>query len=323
LGLRIALGVLRPKPHDQREQIVIAWAPGKIVISGAYSVLEGAPALVGAVDRYVVADSSRRSAIVSEEVLAAYRSGAIDIVPWFDAAGLRTRLPDGTTRKIGLGSSAAILVASITAVFSNRISDEAELRRAVMPVALAAHREAQPLGSGVDVAASVHGGIVQCLRHEDGSLDVSPASLPEGLVFEVFTCPVASSTGQLLEKIETFKQADPTTYRTHMDVAMAGARDAAATQDADAFIKAVSVQVEALGTLGRAAGAQIVIRAVAELHGLAAQEGAVFGPSGAGGGDIALWIGKTRPSEAFLARAAFHRLEPLGVIVGARGVYVG
>ena len=41
------------------------------------------------------------------------------------------------------------------------------------------------------------------------------------------------------------------------------------------------------------------------------------------GGDIALWLGTTRPSEAFLARAAFHRLEPLGVIVGARGVYVG
>jgi phosphomevalonate kinase len=302
---------------------VIAWAPGKIVISGAYSVLEGAPALVGAVDRYVVADASRKSAIVSEEVLAAYRSGAIDIVPWFDASGLRTRLPDGTTRKIGLGSSAAILVASIAAVFSNRISDEKELRSAVMPAALAAHCEAQPMGSGIDVAASVYGGIVHCLRDPDGTLDVTAAQLPEGLVLEVFTCPIAASTGQLLEKIEAFKQADSTTYRTHMDAAIAGARDAAATRDANAFIKAISTQVDALGQLGRAAGAQIVIRAVSELHTMATAEGAVFGPSGAGGGDIALWIGTARPSEAFLARAAFHRLEPLGVIVGARGVYVG
>lgn len=302
---------------------MIAWAPGKIVISGAYSVLEGAPALVGAVDRYVVADASRRSAIVSEEVLAAYRSGAIDIVPWFDAAGLRTRLPDGTTRKIGLGSSAAILVASIASVFASRISDEDELRRAVMSVALAAHREAQPLGSGIDVAASVHGGIVHCLRHEDGSLDVNAAQLPEGLVLEVFTCPVAASTGQLLEKIQAFKQTDPTTYQTHMDAAIAGAREAATTRDAATFIKAVAAQIDALGQLGRAAGAQIVIRPVGELHTMASYEGAVFGPSGAGGGDIALWLGTARPSEAFLARAAFHRLEPLGVIVGARGVYVG
>jgi len=301
---------------------VIAWAPGKIVISGAYSVLEGAPALVAAVDRYVVADSSRRSAIVSEEVLAAYRSGAIDTVPWFDASGLRTRLADGTTRKIGLGSSAAILVASIACVFANRVSDSEELRREVFPAALKAHREAQPLGSGIDVAASVYGGVIQCLRKDDGALEVTPTKLPEGLVFEVFTCPVAASTGQLLEKVEAFKQADPATYRTHMDAAIAAARDAVATNDPDALIKSVSGQVDALGALGRAAGAQIVIRPVAELHTMAGHEGGVFGPSGAGGGDIALWIGKSRPSEAFLARAAFHRLEPLGVIVGAEGVYI-
>lgn len=301
---------------------MIAWAPGKIVISGAYSVLEGAPAVVAAVDRYVVADSSRRSAIVSEEVLAAYRSGAIDTVPWFDASGLRTRLSDGTTRKIGLGSSAAILVASIASVFANRISELDELRREVFAEAFKAHREAQPLGSGIDVAASVHGGVVRCSRHEDGSLDVASTKLPEGLVFEVFTCPVAASTGQLLEKIEAFKQADPAAYRTHIENASAAARIAAETNDPDAFIKAVSGQVDALGALGRAAGAQIVIRPVAELHTMAGHEGAVFGPSGAGGGDIALWIGKSRPSEAFMARASFHRLEPLGVIVGAEGVYI-
>ena len=33
-----------------------ARAPGKLVLSGAYAVLEGAPALVAAVDRYAVAD---------------------------------------------------------------------------------------------------------------------------------------------------------------------------------------------------------------------------------------------------------------------------
>lgn len=302
---------------------MIAWAPGKIVISGAYSVLEGAPALVAAVDRYVVADGSRRSAIVSEEVLAAYRSGAIDVVPWFDAAGLRTRLPDGTTRKIGLGSSAAILVASIAAVFANRITDETELRKEVFPAALKAHREAQPLGSGIDVAASTFGGVVHCVRREDGSLDVTPAKLPDDLVLEVFTCPAAASTGQLLEKIEAFKQADAAAYRTQMDAAMAGARSVAAAQDANTFIQGIGAQVDALGTLGRAAGAQIVIRAVAELNTMAKAEGAVFGPSGAGGGDIALWIGKSRPSEAFLARAAFHRLEPLSLMVGARGMYIG
>ncbi len=38
---------------------MIARAPGKIVISGAYAVREGAPAIVAAVDRYAVADGAR------------------------------------------------------------------------------------------------------------------------------------------------------------------------------------------------------------------------------------------------------------------------
>jgi phosphomevalonate kinase len=37
-----------------------ARAPGKIVISGAYAVLEGAPSVVTAADRYVTADTPAR-----------------------------------------------------------------------------------------------------------------------------------------------------------------------------------------------------------------------------------------------------------------------
>jgi phosphomevalonate kinase len=301
---------------------VIAWAPGKIVISGAYSVLEGAPALVAAVDRYVKADASRPSPIETEEVLAAYRSGAIDVVPWFDANDLRARLADGTSRKLGLGSSAAILAASIASVFAARISDAEKLRREVFPVAFKAHREAQPLGSGIDVAASVYGGVVRCVRDADGSLEVTGVELPEGLVFEVFTCPVAASTSHFLDKIRTFKQADPSAYRGYLEAAAAGARSAVETNEPDVFIKAIAAQIDALGALGRAAGAEIVTGSVAELRPSAGDEGAVFGPSGAGGGDIAMWIGKSRPSAAFLARASFHQLEPLGLIVGAEGVHV-
>ncbi len=45
-----------------------ARAPGKIVLSGAYSVLEGAVALVAAVDRYAWADTERQPALVTAEV---------------------------------------------------------------------------------------------------------------------------------------------------------------------------------------------------------------------------------------------------------------
>ena len=82
-----------------------ARAPGKLVLSGAYAVLEGAPAIVTAVDRYVTADPARRAELVTPEVSVAL--GA-EHAPWFDASELRE---DG--EKLGLGSSAAIVVASL------------------------------------------------------------------------------------------------------------------------------------------------------------------------------------------------------------------
>ena len=86
----------------------LARAPGKLVLSGAYSVLSGAPALVVAVDRYVLADSTRPPAFLTPEVHAAIGERA---APWFDASALR----EGE-KKLGLGSSAAILVASLAAL---------------------------------------------------------------------------------------------------------------------------------------------------------------------------------------------------------------
>ncbi|MET0409733.1 MAG: hypothetical protein ABW217_00485, partial [Polyangiaceae bacterium] len=63
-----------------------ARAPGKVVLSGAYSVLAGAPALVSAVDRYVIADSQRRPVRVTPAVAAAL--GA-EQAPHVDATALR------------------------------------------------------------------------------------------------------------------------------------------------------------------------------------------------------------------------------------------
>jgi phosphomevalonate kinase len=65
---------------------MIARAPGKLVLSGAYAVLEGAPALVAAIDRYAVADASRPTLRVTPEVREALvRRGALWLtrrIPW-------------------------------------------------------------------------------------------------------------------------------------------------------------------------------------------------------------------------------------------------
>jgi len=157
-------------------------APGKLVLSGAYAVLSGAPALVAAVDRFALADGDRLAEWATPEVRAALAS---DQAPWFDASALRK---DG--KKLGLGSSAAILVASLAALEvpgDAELSDR-ELCARVYQRALLAHRMAQGGGSGIDVAASAHGGLLVA-RRSGSELALSPVAFPSGLHFEVWASP--------------------------------------------------------------------------------------------------------------------------------------
>lgn len=298
-----------------------ARAPGKIVLSGAYAVLEGAPSIVAAVDRAVVADASLAAPLVTDEVRAAIEAGVIERAPWFDASALRTSLPDGTSRKLGLGSSAAILVASIAAASGERLrcASPGSLAGAVFPAAYAAHRRAQPGGSGIDVAASAFGGVITATIR-DGGLDVAPHRLPEGTVVEVFASPVSASTGDLIRKVRAFAAVNEAGYRRLLDAAARGSEAARAATTTPALVAAISAQLDALAELGDLSGAGIVTPEAAAVRPEAAAEGAIFGPSGAGGGDIAVYIGGGPSSERIrgLALAQGYTLLDLGI--GAPGV---
>jgi phosphomevalonate kinase len=300
---------------------VIARAPGKIVLSGAYAVLEGAPAIVAAVDRCVVADASRPAAFVTDEVRAAIEAGVIDRAPWFDASALRTSLPDGTSRKLGLGSSAAILVASIAAVAGERLlrGSTGSLASAVFPAAYAAHRTAQPGGSGIDVGASAHGGVITAKIREN-QLEIAPHPLPAGTIVEVFASPVSASTGDLIRKVRAFAAADPARHRRLLDAAARGSHAAIAATTTAELVAAIGVQLDALAELGDASGAGIVTPEVAAIRPEAAAEGAIFGPSGAGGGDIAVYLGSAPSSERIRGLARAHGYDLLDLRVGAPGV---
>jgi phosphomevalonate kinase len=298
--------------------VTAARAPGKIVLSGAYSVFEGAPALVASVDRYVLARSDRIADRITDEVARAIEAGVIPGAAWFDASELRSG-----DRKLGLGSSAAILVASIAAGLPARLESDEALQRAVFAPALAAHRAAQGGGSGVDVAASVHGGVIQCTLADGGALTVARHGLPPGLVIVVFASPVAASTRDLLARVHDLASRDRAAYDHHIQRAATGARAAAAADRTTALISALSEQIDALGALGAAAGAAILTDPVHELRAPAAAEGAAFGPSGAGGGDIAIFVGISPPSPDFLAQARARDLDPLPLLtIGVRGVHL-
>jgi phosphomevalonate kinase len=295
---------------------VKAKAPGKIVLSGAYAVLEGAPAIVSAVDRYVLCDTELAPERVTPEVRAALPHGPF---PGFDASELR----DGP-HKLGLGSSAAILVAALGAVRAPEFADDEALRAAIEGPALRAHREAQGGGSGIDVAASTRGGTLIVRRTASGALEIEPARLPPALHVEVWASGVSASTPELLRAVADYRRQSPRDYEQLMSaLSAAAARAAAALRGAtpEALIAQLSQQRELLGRLSEASGVPIITPEVRQLAECAQPRGAAVLPSGAGGGDIVLWVGLDASPHPFreLASSLRHRLVP--VKLHARGMF--
>lgn len=289
-------------------------APGKIVLSGAYAVLHGAPALVSAVDRYVLADTTKAPERVTPETRAALPDGPH---PYFDAAALRA-----ADRKLGLGSSAAILVACVCAARGLDPSLR-EPREALFRSCLTAHRAAQAGGSGIDVAAATFGGTL-CYQLREGRATYRSVTLPAGLVLEVWSCREAADTREFLQRVEQLAERDPAAHQqlmSELERAANLAVQACERADAPRMLEAWRLQAEGLLQLGKAAAIPIFTPPLRALSRTAAQQGAVVMPAGAGGGDIALYVGPTPPSAALCDERDALGLEPLPVQLGARGVH--
>lgn len=287
-----------------------ARAPGKLVLSGAYAVLEGARAIVVAVDRFVYADTSRPAEFVTDEVRAALGEAP---APWFDASALRSG-----GRKLGLGSSAAILAASLGALELEREPElELEaLRRRVFPVALRAHRRAQGGGSGVDVAASVFGNVIVATPSGE-DLAVERVALPSGLRFWALASRSPATTSDMIRRVHALRASEPQHYAALMGAqrdASEGAADAVLSSDATGLLQALACQGAALAALGDAAGVPIVTPELRRLHAAAGEQGAAVLPAGAGGGDVSWWV------SSGAGPPATHDLSVLGLGFGAEGL---
>ncbi len=176
---------------------MIATAPGKLIVTGEYAVLDGAPALVLAMNRRAIATRQRGPRGSSAFLLAVVdelerRLGKDD-----PAVRAATELVVDSTRfydggmKLGLGSSAAVTVAATALALAAETKSMPVIdRELVLKIASGAHASAQSTragrdssvmvprpssssmssgwfrarGSGADIAAAVYGGVIAFQR---------------------------------------------------------------------------------------------------------------------------------------------------------------
>jgi phosphomevalonate kinase len=273
-------------------------APGKLVLTGAYAVLDGAPAIVVAVDRYAAADIRSPT--------------QVDVRALYDEAG----------RKLGLGSSAAVVVATLAARAMARGEDPryAAVRAEIFRAARGAHAREQKGGSGVDVAASVHGGVLRYVVQR-GEAAIRAVDLPSEVVLAAYWSGTSARTSDLRARVDALRAraADSAMFAALREAASdaAEAVDGGGARD---FVERAAAFGRALDALGHAADAPIVPPAFAELARMAESEHGAFLPSGAGGGDVAIWLGTAPPSTAFASRADALALRPLVLSVDRGGV---
>ena len=286
-------------------------APGKLLLSGAYAVLSGAPAVVLAVNRYATANLGEIDASPAPEVAA-----AVSPSPRVDVPDLR----DGDD-KLGLGSSAAAVVAALGAVFAARGErlDDPSVGARLAQQAWGAHAPVHRGGSGVDIAASVYGGALRFVMGEPPAR----VCLPDGVRWVAFFSGKGARTSMLRAEVDRLRERSASSF----DACIAALADASrraleaiTAGDARRLIAEASHTRAGLERLGRESGAAIVSRDVSVLADLAESDGAAFFPSGAGGGDCALFIGLSEPSPTFSARAALAGYRPLALTLDAIGV---
>lgn len=317
---------------------VAARAPGKLFLTGEWAVLRGAPALVAAVDRHARVTIEPGTGGVLVESLAEGRSDRVDPsdtgpLPGGDAgavlAAIRQRGNPGRAmrvvvdscafligeRKLGLGRSAATLVAAAAAL-SPEDPPGKILERALEANALFQGGQ----GSGADVAAAVHGGLVEARRGREG-LAVCARALPAGLHLIAGWTGTSSHTTPLLVR---FAEAPTPPTLTDLSAAAAMAADAATRGDAETLLDAVDRSAALLVRLGSELGLPLVTPALSALVRAANRAGAAAKPSGAGGGDCGIALA-TSAAQAAAVRAAWQEagILPLPIAIAERGVAVG
>ncbi|NQX10301.1 phosphomevalonate kinase [Microbacteriaceae bacterium VKM Ac-2855] len=354
-------------------------SPGKLFIAGEYAVVEpGHPAVLVAVDRCVTVrlePSENEGRVFSEQygrapviwrrdhrgvvigaedrpldhVLSAIRvveslAAELGVAPRFSTLTITSELDDADGRKFGLGSSAAVTVATVRALDEFYRLDLS--RTQILKLAILSTVDVNPAASGGDVAASVFGGWlrysspdrlhVRDVRHGSGvlaalrdpwrGLELDRLAPPSSLRLLVGWTGKPASTARLVDELQSRKWAESAHYtafladsRRAVDALSRGLN----SDEPEQVLAAIHSARRTLVALGNDAGMDIETDALRALCDVADGHGGAAKSSGAGGGDCGIALldrGTTvHEVEKAWAEAGIERLpltvhRPTGII---------
>ena len=332
--------------------MITATAPGKAVLSGEYVVLEGAPAIAAAINRRVrvtvAANPGDHHSITTPGYLDGTwhfrlnKSGGLawreqlpdpatfslieEIWRCFDTANwpslsllidTQEFFDEASGLKLGLGSSAAVSVALTAALqsFSAAGNDSARL-------AMDAHGRFQGgHGSGVDVAASLQGGVIEYRRAAAESRQVG---WPGNLEYRFLWSGQSAATTEKLARLRGRRGGDA------RDESMKRLSDAAEIvasawprEDSRQIMDSLREYIDALRQFSVDLDLGIFDAGHEQLVDLAADIGMIYKPCGAGGGDIGVAIAASENAvDDFCDRARQHGFMSLEIAADDQGVLI-
>ena len=289
----------------------VARAPGKLVALGEYAVLDGAPALVLALDRFAEArigvspDSACHletrpahpgrqtfapGAASGAALLDAVTDGVAPPLAW-RAAVDSAAFFEGAD-KLGIGSSAAVLCAWAGAFTAFARAQGRKAPEPTLAGLIGLHRAFQGgRGSGIDVAAAFTGGAISFRLEAKGTPQVGSVRLPNSVGFAGIFAGRSASTPEFVAHYRAWGKAQPAQaaamLRRLTEVAEAGCA-AARGDDAAAFMASLAEYGRGLQALGEAIGTEIVTAEHRQIGEHARKFGVAYKVSGAGGGDLGL-----------------------------------
>lgn len=326
--------------------MIVVHAPGKLFIAGEYAVVEpGEPSLLIAVDRGITVTLTpsddaghvhsseyggtplvwtrdpEHLGIVVDRPSTDYVFSAINLIdrllaergiaPRYFDLRIESELNDGSGRKYGLGSSAAVTVAVIAALTEFYGLERGPVER--FKLALLATIAVSPRASGGDLAASTYGGWVaysapdRALLAEEVAREGLAATLANDAAWRGLAIrPVApsapvdlwvgwtgspASTARLVAGVRR-PEAGAQPYPEFLDESRrcVTALEQGLTEPngADVVLAAIGEARGVLQRLGRASGLAIETETLAALCDSAALANGAGKPSGAGGGDCGI-----------------------------------